>query len=129
MITYPDAPLPKFGDYSTLGIGTPGEIVVVAGQMGADGTGAFPTSDGAEQVKATFDNLGAALAAAGLGFEHVTMARIYLTAFERDYAGLNAIWPSFFEAGKLPARTTVGVTGLAVGAIVEIDLVVRRTPA
>ncbi|MND02788.1 Endoribonuclease L-PSP [compost metagenome] len=54
------------------------------------------------------------------------MARIYLTNFERDYAALNEIWPSFWKAGKLPARTTVGVTALAVGALVEIDLVARR---
>ncbi len=39
---------------------------------------------------------------------------------------LNALWPSFFTPGKLPARTTVGVTALAVGALVEIDLVARR---
>ena len=54
------------------------------------------------------------------------MARIYLTEFNRDYAALNALWPSFFAPGKLPARTTVGVTALAVGALVEIDLVARR---
>ena len=39
------------------------------------------------------------------------MARIYLTHFERDYAAMNAVWPSAFEPGKLPARTTIGVTG------------------
>ena len=73
------------------------------------------------------DLLGALIGGAiGLGLEHVTMARIYLTHFERDYAELNAIWPSFFEPGKLPARTTVGVTALAVGALVEIDLVAHR---
>ena len=36
------------------------------------------------------------------------------------------LWPSFWTAGKLPARTTIGVTALALGALVEIDLVVRR---
>jgi enamine deaminase RidA (YjgF/YER057c/UK114 family) len=54
------------------------------------------------------------------------MARIYLSEFRRDYAALNRIWPEFWQAGKLPARTTVGVTALAVDALVEIDLVVRR---
>jgi 2-iminobutanoate/2-iminopropanoate deaminase len=61
-----------------------------------------------------------------LALQHVTMVRIYLTQFERDYAALNAIWPRFFEPGKLPARTTVGVTALAIGALIEIDLVARR---
>jgi len=54
------------------------------------------------------------------------MARIYLTEFKRDYAALNRIWPEFWTPGKLPARTTVGVTALAVDALVEIDLVARR---
>lgn len=78
------------------------------------------------QTQRVMDNLGVVLGGVGLGFEHITMARIYLTAFERDYAALNSLWPSFFEAGKLPARTTVGVTALAVGALVEIDLIARR---
>ena len=62
----------------------------------------------------------------GLSLDNVVMARIYLTAFERDYAALNAVWPSFFAPGRLPARTTVGVTALAVGALVEIDVVAVR---
>lgn len=78
------------------------------------------------QTRRVIENLKVVLGGIGLGLEHVTMARIYLTEFERDYDGLNALWPSFFEPGKLPARTTVGVTALAVGALIEIDLVARR---
>ena len=99
-------------------------------------TGQMPTDPGAPdaalpagieaQTKRVVDNLRIVLGGIGLGLEHVVMARIYLTHFERDYAALNALWPSFFAPEKLPARTTVGVTALAVGALVEIDLVVRR---
>ena len=78
------------------------------------------------QTRRVMENLKIVLGGIGLTLEHVAMARMYLTQFERDYAALNALWPSFFEAGKLPARTTVGVTALAVGALVEIDLVARR---
>jgi reactive intermediate/imine deaminase len=86
-----------------------------------------PLAEGIEaQTRRVVENLKIVLGGVGLGLEHVTMARIYLTQFERDYAALNALWPSFFEAGKLPARTTVGVTALAVGALVEIDLVAKR---
>ena len=45
------------------------------------------------------------------------MARIYLSEFKRDYAALNRIWPEFWTPGRLPARTTVGVTALAVDAL------------
>ena len=48
--------------------------------------------------------------------------RIYLVNFA-DYARMNKVYESYFEAGKLPCRTCIGVTGLAVGASVEIDLI------
>lgn len=79
------------------------------------------------QTRRVMENLKLVLGGIGLGLDHVTMARIYLTAFERDYAALNELWPSFFEPGKLPARTTIGVTALAVGSLVEIDLVAKRS--
>lgn len=102
--------------------------VFITGQMPTDPDAPdAPLPDGIEaQTRRVIDNLRIVLGGIGLGLEHVTMARIYLTQFERDYAALNALWPSFFAAGKLPARTTVGVTALAVGALVEIDLVARR---
>ncbi|MGV3573783.1 MAG: RidA family protein [Devosia sp.] len=105
-----------------------GGFVFVTGQMPTDPAAPdAPLPDGIEaQTRRVVENLKVVLGGIGLSLADVTMARIYLTAFERDYAALNALWPSFFEAGKLPARTTVGVTALAVGALVEIDLVVRR---
>ncbi|KRA55375.1 RidA family protein [Devosia sp. Root635] len=103
-------------------------FVFVTGQMPTDPAAPdAPLPDGiAAQTRRVIDNLRIVLGGIGLGLEHVTMARIYLTQFERDYAALNALWPDFFAPGKLPARTTVGVTALAVGALVEIDLVARR---
>ena len=103
-------------------------FVFVTGQMPTDPAAPdAPLPAGIEaQTRRVIDNLRIVLAGVGLGLEHVVMARIYLTQFERDYAALNALWPSFWPDGKLPARTTVGVTALAVGALVEIDLVARR---
>lgn len=105
-----------------------GGFVFVTGQMPTDPAAPdAPLPEGIEaQTRRVIDNLKVVLGGVGLGLGDVTMARIYLTHFERDYAALNALWPSFFEPGKLPARTTVGVTALAVGALVEIDLVARR---
>jgi 2-iminobutanoate/2-iminopropanoate deaminase len=103
-------------------------FVFVTGQMPTDPDAPdAPLPDGiAAQTHRVVENLKIVLEGIGLRLQDVTMARIYLTQFERDYAGFNAIWPTYFEAGKLPARTTVGVTALAVGALVEIDLVVKR---
>lgn len=72
------------------------------------------------------DNLAIVLGGIGLGLKHVVQARVYLTQFERDYAAMNDAYRSYFAPDRLPARTCVGVTALAVGAVVEIDLVARR---
>ena len=105
-----------------------GGFVFVTGQMPTDPAAPdAPLPEGIEaQTRRVIENLKIVLGGIGLGLEHVVMARIYLTQFDRDYAALNALWPSFWQAGKLPARTTVGVTALAVGALVEIDLVAAR---
>jgi len=103
-------------------------FVFVTGQMPTDPAAPdAPLPQGIEaQTRRVVENLKIVLGGVGFSLADVTMARIYLTEFERDYAALNALWPTFFEPGKLPARTTVGVTALAVGALVEIDLVARR---
>lgn len=103
-----------------------GDFLFVTGQMPTDPND--PTkpvaADIESQTRRVIDNLKLVLEGFGADWHRIVMARIYLTEFERDYAAMNAIWTDQFEAGKLPARTTVGVTGLAVGALVEIDLVV-----
>ncbi len=81
------------------------------------------------QTRAVMENLKLVLAGLGLGLEHVTMARIYLTRFQEDYAAMNDAYRAFFPPDRLPARTCVGVTGLAYDARIEIDLVCRRPAA
>ena len=71
-------------------------------------------------------NLRTVLSGLGLGFEHVVMARIYLTRFAGRLRGDERGLSRLFRRGRLPARTCVGVTGLAYDALIEIDLVARR---
>ena len=78
------------------------------------------------QTRAVMENLRLVLTGLGLGFEHVTMARVYLTRFKEDYAAMNETSRQYFAADRLPARTCVGVTGLAYDALIEIDLICRR---
>ncbi|WP_422369471.1 RidA family protein [Pelagibius sp.] len=78
------------------------------------------------QTRRVMDNLAIVLEGVGLGLENVIQARVYITHFERDYAAMNQTYQSYFEEGRLPARTCVGVTALAVGALVEIDVIARR---
>ena len=76
------------------------------------------------QTHQVMKNLELVLDAAKSSFENVVFARIYLLNFQ-DFDAMNAIYESYFMPGKLPARTCIGVTGLAVGASVEIDLIAK----
>jgi len=105
-----------------------GGLVFVTGQLATDpDDDSLPMPAGIEaQTIQVMDNLRRVLAGVGLGFEQVVMVRIFLTDFERDYAAMNAIYARHFAADRRPARTTVGVTRLARGGIVEIDLIATR---
>jgi len=103
-------------------------FVFVTGQLATDpDDDALPVPEGIEaQTLKVMDNLTRVLEGVGLTFADVVSVRIFLTAFERDYAVMNAIYASYFDPNRLPARTTVGVTHLARGGIVEIDLIAKR---
>jgi reactive intermediate/imine deaminase len=121
----PDAPKPV-APYSHV-VEVDGWLFVT-GQLATDPEDdSRPLPDGIEaQMHKVMDNLRRALAGAGAGFEEVVAVRIFLTAFERDYAAMNRVYVGYFAPDRLPARTTVGVTALARGGIVEIDLIARR---
>jgi len=102
-----------------------GEYLFVTGQLGVDpSTNALVSGGATAQTHQVMRNLQTVLAGAGTTLARVVMARVYLTHFA-DYAAMNAAYASYFAPGRLPARTTVGVTGLALDAAVEIDLIVR----
>lgn len=102
--------------------------IFVTGQMPndpADEAAPLP-GDIEGQTRNVMANLQTVLASLDLGLEHVIMARVYLTDFKKDYATMNAVYETYFETGRLPARTCVGVTGLALDARIEIDLLAKR---
>ena len=78
------------------------------------------------QTRRVMDNLVLVLGGIGLGLEHVVAARVFLTRFEEEYERMNETYRAYFRPDRLPARTCVGVTALARGARVEIDLIARR---
>ena len=102
--------------------------VFVTGQMPTDAADdAAPLPEGVEaQTRKVMENLKLVLQGLGLGLEHVIVARVFLTRFKEDYAIMNRTYASYFPPERLPARTCVGVTGLARDALVEIDLIARR---
>jgi reactive intermediate/imine deaminase len=100
----------------------------ITGQLATDpDDDSRPIPDGIEaQTHKVIDNLRRVLTGVGVGLEHVVCVRVFLTDFNRDYAAFNSIYQSYFAPGRLPARTTVGVTALARGGIIEIDMIAKR---
>ena len=103
-----------------------GDFIFVTGQMPTlpnDPT-KLVEGDITSQTHQVMKNLKAVLTAADASLENVVFVRIYLVNFE-DFDAMNAVYKSYFLPDKLPARTCIGVTGLAVGASIEIDLIAQ----
>ena len=102
--------------------------IQLTGQMPTDPDDDLrPLPDGIKaQTRRVMDNLIIVLSELGLDLSHVISCRVYLNEFYRDYEAMNTTYKSYFPADRLPARTCVGVTGLAREALVEIDMVARR---
>lgn len=101
-----------------------GEYLFVTGQMPTLKNDNTKLVEGGieAQTHQVMKNLIEVLNAAGSSLEKVIFARVYLVNFG-DFDRMNRIYASYFAKDKLPARTCIGVTGLAVGASVEIDFI------
>ena len=97
----------------------------VTGQMPIEADGTIPPSI-EQQTALVFRNLRAVMHAAGFGAGAIVSARVYLVHFDAHYARMNAAYAKEFPDGRFPARTCIGVTALARGCDIEIDLVVHR---
>ena len=99
-----------------------GDYLFVTGQMPTLKNDNTKLVDGGieAQTHQVMKNLLEVLNAAGSSLEKVIFARVYLVNFG-DFDKMNSVYASYFTKDKLPARTCIGVTGLAVGASVEID--------
>jgi len=105
-----------------------GDLLFVTGQMPTHpATGELVPGDIVAQATQVRANLEAVLARFDATLDDALMVRVYLTCFADDYAAFNEAYRGWFR-GELPSRTCVGVSGLAVGAAVEIDLVVGLQP-
>ena len=104
-----------------------GDLVFCSGQLGLDpATGEL--ADGVEaQAERALRNLQSVLDAAGLGFDDVVKTTIFL-ADVGDFAAVNAIYAKVMPDPP-PARSTVGVSGLPKGALVEVEAIARRSVA
>jgi len=102
-----------------------GALVYLSGQTPIDPiSGGLVAGDAAAQARQCLRNLFQVLAAAGLGPDDVVKVNVFLVDMG-DFAAMNAVYAGQFAA-PYPARTTIGVASLPLGARVEIELIARR---
>ncbi len=118
------APAPVAGaPYSQAVVAGPGEMVFVSGQLGIDpATGELVAADVREQAAVALRHLATILAAAGATMGDVAKTTVYLTDLAGDFAAMNEVYATAFT-GHAPARATVGVSRLPLGARVEVEAV------
>jgi len=96
-----------------------GDTLYLSGQLGIGADGKLP--DGIEaQTKQALENIGAILKRAGLGYSDV----FHCTAMLSDMANwpaMNKVYVTYFPEGKRPARSAFGASGLALGALIELE--------
>jgi 2-iminobutanoate/2-iminopropanoate deaminase len=100
-----------------------GGFIYFSGQVGQDPTGNLVAGGVAAETQRVLQNLSAVLKAAGKSFDDVARAGVYLTNMS-DFVAMNGVYAKHFSQ-PFPARTTIAVAALPLGACVEIDLVVK----
>lgn len=114
---------PSVGPFSPAVRGA-GDAIYLSGQVGSDpATGKLVDGGVAAQTERALLNLQAVLEAAGRTLDDVVRCGVYLTDMG-NFAAMNEVYGRFF-AQPYPARTTIGVAALPLGAAVEIDLVAK----
>lgn len=98
-----------------------GDTLYLSGEIGDAGDGSGVVPGGIEpETRRMFDRIGATLARHGLGFDDIFKCTVFL-ADMAEWPAFNAIYKSYFKPGRYPARSALGVNGLALGARVEME--------
>ncbi|MFM5917325.1 MAG: RidA family protein [Novosphingobium sp.] len=98
-----------------------GDVLYLSGQLGADDSGKGVVPGGIEpETRQMFARIGKTLSQHGLSFDNVFKCQVFL-ADMADWPKFNAIYAGYFKKGRYPARSAMGVNGLALGARVEME--------
>ncbi|MGI5892270.1 MAG: Rid family detoxifying hydrolase [Bacillota bacterium] len=98
-------------------------FIFASGQLGMDTNKVFPTSV-AEQARQSIENLYQILQAADYDINHIVKTTIFLTDIQ-DFPEVNKVYGEFF-AEPYPARSTIQVAALPMGAKVEIEAIAKK---
>jgi 2-iminobutanoate/2-iminopropanoate deaminase len=99
-----------------------GNTLYISGQLGRDPATAQLVPGGIEaETRQAMANVRKVLQAAGMDFKNVVSVNVYITSFG-DFAKFNALYQEYFPVDP-PARATVQVAGLNLGAHLEIQMI------
>lgn len=98
-------------------------ILYLSGQIGTDANLKLP--DGMEaQARQTMDNIKAALGRRGLTMDDVFKCTVMM-ADMKQWGDFNKIYVTYFKPDRLPARSAFGASGLAMGALLEVECLAK----
>lgn len=98
-----------------------GDVLYLSGSIGEiPGTMKLVPGGLAAEARQAMDNIGAVLKENGLSFRDVFKCTVML-ADMAQWADFNKVYLTYFEADRLPARSAFGASGLALGALVEVE--------
>lgn len=103
-----------------------GDLLILSGQVGKLPGTREVAGDTADQTARCIDNLAAVLAQHRLGLAAIVKCNVYLIDM-RDFDAMNQAYAASFGEHR-PARTTIGVSALPLGARVEIEATAHRAP-
>jgi len=102
-----------------------GDMLYLSGALGnRPGTLTLVEGGIAAEAKQAMDNIGRVLASCGLGFADIVKCTVML-ADMGEWRAFNAVYVTYFAAGRLPARSAFGASGLALGPRVEVEAMAR----
>ena len=97
-----------------------GDWLILSGRIGTDSSGKLVPGGIQTETKQTMETIGAVLKANGASFDNVVKCTVMLTDM-KEWPAMNAIYRTYFKPERMPARSALGVNGLALGARVEIE--------
>lgn len=105
-----------------------GDQCWVSGQLSVNERGVFVSGSAAEEAQRAFENVFAALGAAGFGAGDIVFVDIAFIDLA-DVAQVNAVMANLFDAGRRPARTIYQAAALPYGGRVKVQVVAVRSPS
>ena len=97
------------------------DILYLSGQIGVDAGGAVVPGGIEAETRRTLENIRTTLERHGSSMDNVFKCTVMLADIRTDYAPMNGVYRTFFRPERMPARSTFGANGLALGARVEIE--------